>query len=366
MENFFAHLNRRFHGARNGNLFIAWLAIFLISGCTSVPASKSLPETTPIISSTKTASSLSLCRDFSQIIDLQLSEEFKKSHILYINDPNGVGGVEIWVVSLNNGHERILFNNTPGTFIVSFQPDSYRFFVFDNIDGLFESDLSGKPFQSIKDTALVQDYYNRVYSHDPVNTYSPDKKHVATWTWKILMDKNETMPLMIRELDTGKNIEIVRSGPGDAILGSWSPDGKQYVFTWYKNVKGSAYSVIYSVDADGSNLVALTEHLSGVTLDRPRWSPDGKKVAVMNGLGGNDLWVLDISSKKLTHFEISPTIDANSQVIGGTSAWSPDGKWLAYISIKPHNGIVLLNTETGDSYCGKNDPNRAIEMLDWK
>ena len=56
---------------------------------------------------------------------------------------------------------------------------------------------------------------------------------------------------------------------------------------------------LYMIDADGSNLVQLTENVEAYSL--PAWSPDGRHVAFHAGITGkNEIYVIDADGSNLT------------------------------------------------------------------
>ncbi len=136
-----------------------------------------------------------------------------------------------------------------------------------------------------------------------------------------------------------------------------SPDGGQVAFV---STVGEA-TIISSVNTDGSG--RATELTSGGV---PAWSPDGRQIAfardVIGGQDGNftlytsDVFVMNADGTNPTNLTTSP----------GTSdtepAWSPSGKWIAYISLIPTRwtyymkGMTALPSEgTRDLYVMKAD-----------
>ncbi|MDO8485585.1 MAG: hypothetical protein Q7S35_11665 [Candidatus Limnocylindrales bacterium] len=103
---------------------------------------------------------------------------------------------------------------------------------------------------------------------------------------------------------------------------TWSPDGQRLAFvgTLADAVNGS--SEIFVVDADGSNLVQITQN--EVDDDSPAWSPDSTQIAF-----------------RRTELDPSAPVDSNVVVIGADGSgvkllgpganpvWSPDGQQLA-------------------------------------
>jgi len=65
--------------------------------------------------------------------------------------------------------------------------------------------------------------------------------------------------------------------------------------------------------------------------DRPRWSPDGKKIAFLSAKdGGSQVWVADFDAANVT-LGTPQKLTAISTEAGG-ELWSPDGNWILFTS----------------------------------
>jgi Tol biopolymer transport system component len=90
---------------------------------------------------------------------------------------------------------------------------------------------------------------------------------------------------------------------------------------------------IYVVNADGT---ALRHPLPDGAPVRPRWSPDGKRLAYYARAGGslsNDLWVANADGSNPV--DLTPTATEEE----GVGNWSPDGARLVYFRL-PTDGSV--------------------------
>jgi Tol biopolymer transport system component len=101
---------------------------------------------------------------------------------------------------------------------------------------------------------------------------------------------------------------------------AWSPDGKQLAVACLPLGKNGATSIdLLPADGEGEPHVLVSEG------DRPAWSPDGKTI-LFSSRKGDGHWGL---------YSIGVDGTAEKQLVGSppeviTSAFSPDGKWIAY------------------------------------
>ena len=103
---------------------------------------------------------------------------------------------------------------------------------------------------------------------------------------------------------------------------TWSPDGRRLAFvaTPADSVNGS--TEIYTIDADGTNLVQITQN--DVDDDSPAWSPDSTRLALR-------VDAPDPSSPVDSNVVVTPVVGPAIRVLGPGSnpAWSPDGLQVA-------------------------------------
>jgi Tol biopolymer transport system component len=92
------------------------------------------------------------------------------------------------------------------------------------------------------------------------------------------------------------------------------------------------------------------------------WSPDGKQVAFMSNISGRyNLWLVSADGGWPTQLTISDQRQFSP-------AWSPDGRWIAYMSDYDGNeqwDLFLVSPSNGDVINLTNTPNMAEETPNW-
>ena len=144
---------------------------------------------------------------------------------------------------------------------------------------------------------------------------SPDGRRVA-----VSIEAQETQ---IWQYDLSREtLTRFTFGGGADLNAIWTPDGKRLAF---QSSRDGEFNIFWQM-ADGSGgLERLTnnEHTSAAH----SWSPDGQLLAFieMNPTTGIDIMVLRLSDRKVQPF-------LQTRFNEGAPRFSPDGRWLAYIS----------------------------------
>ena len=178
---------------------------------------------------------------------------------------------------------------------------------------------------------------------------------------------------------SGSNVHRLTFSPAQEGAPAWSSDGRWIAYSSYRSGK----SDIWKMRSDGSAKTRLTRTAS--LEDVPDWSPDGRRIVyagpqariwvmkadgtgqhplTRNALGGGVAWAPAWSPRgTLIAYEFSggtspvnPTNEiwlmnadgshpvrlTNNQLEDGQPTWSPDGRWLAFASARPHPGPLHL------------------------
>lgn len=104
--------------------------------------------------------------------------------------------------------------------------------------------------------------------------------------------------------------------------------------------EGSSYfdTEIWLIDKEGNKIKQLTDNTIRDT--DPVFSPDGKKIAFRSARGDDpkaheELWIMDSNGsnpKQLTFYPEGQSPPSRSLYKAGPPVWSPDGKWITFIS----------------------------------
>src|SRR3989454_3536062 len=151
-------------------------------------------------------------------------------------------------------------------------------------------------------------------------TLSPDGKSLAV----ARVVNEESLSIWIKRLDRGPSIKLSLDGKQN-YGAAWTPDGRSVTFS---STPATGATDLWTQRADGGAQAVMQLHRKG-SLYHPGWSPDGKWLLFQTDVatpGSGDI------------LGIRPGIDTAPVPVVATkfsemsAAFSPNGRWLAYIS----------------------------------
>lgn len=146
---------------------------------------------------------------------------------------------------------------------------------------------------------------------DSVNSYdiSPDAKRV------VFEARGEifTVPL-----EKGNTRNLTNTSGAHEKFPAWSPDGR--FIAYVSDVSGE--DELYMIAQDGSAPAVRLTTDGKMARFAPTWSPDSKKLVFADK--SHAIWWLDVETKKLTKIEHTPHGEITNY------NWSPDSQWVAF------------------------------------
>jgi Tol biopolymer transport system component len=152
----------------------------------------------------------------------------------------------------------------------------------------------------------------------------------------------------------GSELTNITNSPAQDSNPIWSPDGKHIAFQSSRK----SFTQIYLMEADGSNLIQLTNekanHQLNLNLDGKSnpWSPDGSKLLFLQSSSGGEisqLYVMGIDGE-------NKVLLASGRFSLNSVSWSPDGKHIAYVLNEAPNpneafvtGIYVMDPDGNNS-----------------
>ena len=126
----------------------------------------------------------------------------------------------------------------------------------------------------------------------------------------------------------GQNVQRLTQDPGMDWGATWSPDGKQIVFS--SNRDGEMR--LFVMNADGSDQRPLLKGSEGAGW-APAWSPSRGEIAFASERDGtSEIYLLEIDSGKIIRVTINDRPDDRPM-------WSPDGEQLLYMGAKENASL---------------------------
>jgi Tol biopolymer transport system component len=161
--------------------------------------------------------------------------------------------------------------------------------------------------------------------------------------------KGDSMHLHLFSVTLPSTLEPIGQGKGTEFDAAWSPDGRRIVFSSFMSEPGTPPAAqITTMAPDGSDRKPLTPVEPGVVATSPKWSPDGKSIAYSSVKfqdGQQPTLALNVMDKDGTNL--------HKVAEGVLPDWAPDGKTIAFTTFDFSQtfapGLRVLDVAAGTS-----------------
>ena len=190
------------------------------------------------------------------------------------------------------------------------------------------------------DTRLTTNSFN-----DNRPSFSPDGTKI------VFESDREVQSQLFWMYTDGSSQTRITDGTASDCCASWSPDGNKIAF--------SEAGDVYSINVNGSGKTNLTHLVSASVVTGPDWSPDGTQIVFASNHEGD----YEIYRMQADGSNIIPLTDNTSEDM--EPRWSPDGSKIAFLSDRDGISEVYLMNPDGTKQVQITDLGWFVFSVTW-
>ena len=239
---------------------------------------------------------------------------------------NRSGNFDIYTIDINGENLRNITDSRKNEAGATWSPDGHFFAYHAELNG--NTDIYVMNIETKKSRRLTKDP-----GSDAMAAWSPNGQWIA-----FCSDRSGSYEIYKMDV-RGKHLQRLTRLPGRNTSPAWSPDSQSIVFNSFQ---GFRKNFLYVVNSGGEDLRQLIEVAAGGA----SWSPDGKQVLFSttrddaDGEDTFDLFVTDLNGQEPRQLTDKPKWELNP-------AWSPDSRWVTFDAREPRqnatSAIYVMN-----------------------